>query len=173
MTESAKTITSRLKYLRVAPRKTRFVAELIKGLPVEEAKAELMFLSRRPSIHILKLLDSAVADAKHNHKIVESQLYVKEIKVDQGSKFKRWTPRARGGASPLEKKTSHVTLVLGVSDKLVAPRFVFKEKPKKTQRLKSREEKEKAKDPFQEEVKNAKPVKGPGFFKKVFRRKSI
>lgn len=173
MTETVKTITSRLKYLRVAPRKTRFVAELIKGLPVDQAKAELMFLARRPSVHVLKLLDSAVADAKHNHKILESQLYVKEIKVDQGSKFKRWTPRARGGASPLEKKTSHVTLILGVSDKLTPAKFVFREKPKKTTSPKGKSEKEKTKESFQEEIKDVKPVKGPGFFKKVFRRKSI
>ena len=173
MTETIKTITSRLKYLRVTPRKTRFVADFVRGMPVDEAKAALMFLGRRPSVHVLKLLDSAVANAKNNHKIQKSQLYIKEIKVDQGPKFKRWTPRARGGASPLEKKTSHLTLILGVSDKLAPAKFIFKEKLKKSPPLKGESEKEKAKDQFKESVKETKPVKGPGFFHKVFRRKSI
>ncbi len=170
-------IKAKLKYLRIAPRKTRYVADIIRGLPVDEAKAQLMFSKRRASDSILKLLNSAVANAKHNDKVEIPQLYVKEIKVDQGPKFKRWIPRARGSSNIIEKKTSHVTLVLGVNKEAKLPRFVFEEKKKKEKSISPKKtggKKEKVSE-FKEEKTALKPKKskGSGLFRRVFRRKSV
>ena len=175
----AKSITANLKYLRITPRKTRLVADLIKGLSVNEAESRLMFSPRRPSVAILKLLRSAIANAKHNAKVDADKLYVKEIRVDQGTKVKHWTPRARGGASAIEKRTSHVTITLEVSDKLKAPRFVFKEKPKKTTEKKGKAKssgEKKSVAVHEEDKKHETSLKTPskkGLFQKFFRRKSI
>lgn len=168
------TVTAKLRYLRIAPRKTRLVAGFIRGLPAQEAEAQLMFSSRHAGVPLLKLLRSAVANAKHNYRLDAAQLFIKEIKVDQGPKFKRWMPRARGSASAIEKKTSHVTLVLGVSEKLKQPKFIIRPKPKKQTTKKVKEKKEtKAKEALKGTAKEVKPVKQPGFFHRVFRRKSI
>ena len=178
-------VAAKLKYLRIAPRKTRFIADVIRGLSVNEAEAQLLLSPRRASPAILKLLRSAVADAKNNHQLEPSKLYVKEIKVDQGPKFKRFAPRAFGRVNLIEKKTSHVTLILGVSDKLTEPRFVIQEKQKKEktetpkeQKKKEQQEKPSAKDGItptgkEKQAPEIKPTAKPGFFKKVFRRKSI
>src|SRR5580700_6296207 len=111
------TQTAQLRYLRIAPRKTRSVADLIRGLSVNDAEAQLTVQRRRPAKALLKLLRSAVANAKNNKLNVE-HLFVKEIRVDGGPMLKRSLPRARGSASPLQKKMSHVTMVLGVNAKL-------------------------------------------------------
>src|ERR1700722_18961889 len=111
------TQTAKLNFLRIAPRKTRSVADLIRGLPVDQAEAQLLVQRRRPAKALLKLLRSAVANAKNN-KLNADHLFVKEIRVDGGPMLKRYLPRARGSASPLQKKMSHVTLILGVNPKL-------------------------------------------------------
>src|ERR1700734_2843668 len=109
--------TAKLSYLRIAPRKTRSVADLIRGLSVNDAEAQLLVQRRRPSQALLKLLRSAVANAKNN-KLNADHLFVKEIRVDGGPMLKRYLPRARGSASPIQKKMSHVTLILGTNPKL-------------------------------------------------------
>jgi large subunit ribosomal protein L22 len=107
--------TAKLRYLRMAPRKVRSVGDLVKGLPVNEAEAQLLVTTRRPAKPLLKLLRSAVANAKNNGLSDASHLYVASLRVDGGPMLKRILPRARGSASPIEKKMSHVTLVLGVN----------------------------------------------------------
>lgn len=167
-------VTAKLSYLRLAPRKVRAVADLIRGLALRDAEAQLLISPRRASRPLLKLLRSAEANAKNNRKLDTEKLYVKEIRVDQGSKFKRWTPRARGSVSLIEKKTSHVTLVLAVSDKIKPSPFTIerKKKVKKEEKPKSKKPEKEAK---KEEPKKTepKPARPEGFFKKVFRRKSI
>lgn len=104
-----------LNYLRIAPRKVRLVADLISGMDVKKAKVELSFSKKRAAEPLLKLLDSALASAKHNFGFSEKNiknLYIKKITVDEGPKLKRWMPVARGVAHQIQKKTSHVTLVL-------------------------------------------------------------
>ncbi len=189
-TSTSSTVTAKLRYLKIAPRKVRAVVDLIRGLSVNEAEARLMLSPRRSGSYIRKLLRSAVANAKQTLKVDPMKLFVCEVRVDQGPKTTRWTPRARGSASPIEKKTSHITLVLGVSDTLPKPRFTFAEKPKKEKpdERKKRgvvksEGKESAKKPHEvatahsrEEKKVApgeKPKSGRGFMQKMFRRKAI
>ncbi|MBI4034129.1 MAG: 50S ribosomal protein L22 [Candidatus Brennerbacteria bacterium] len=169
-----KTITAKLNRLNVAPRKTRFLADTVRGLSVSEAEAQLMLGARRPSVPLLKLLRSAVANAK-NQQVPTEKLYVKEIRVDKGRTQKRYMPRAFGRVNLIEKKTSHVTLVLGVSDKLKEPRFTVAPKPKKEKKEKPKKPAGESKEP--EKKKPAPEVKKveekPGFFRKVFRRKSV
>lgn len=108
-----KEITAKLNYCRMAPRKVRLVVDLIRGKKVETALQQLRFLKKKPALIIAKLLRSAVSDAKHNFKIKDKEnLYVKKITVDEGPTLKRFMPRARGTASPIKKRTSHITVVL-------------------------------------------------------------
>ena len=110
------TVTAKLRNLRIAPRKVRLVAELLKNKPVPEAQAILTFTTKKATKSLLKLLNSAVANARNNFQLEPANLYISKITVDEGTKFKRWMPRARGQASEIQKKTSHITLVL--SDKI-------------------------------------------------------
>lgn len=102
----------KLKYLRIAPRKVRLVADLIRGKTIEEAKTILKFTIKKSSKPFLKLLNSAAADAKHNFNLDEKRLFISHLLVDEGPKLKRAMPRARGRTAMIQKKTSHITLVL-------------------------------------------------------------
>ncbi|MDI6821113.1 MAG: 50S ribosomal protein L22 [Patescibacteria group bacterium] len=182
-----KTLTVKLNYLRITPRKTRAIAEMIKGLPLSEAEAKLMVLPHRAALSLLKLVRSGFADAKHNFKIEPATLFIKEVRVDQGPKYKRWTPRARGSANLIEKKTSHVTLILETSDKLSKSRFIILGKPKKKKDEKQTKKGEVKVDekethshkevPYvKQEEKTHEEIKSTakkGIFQKVFRRKSV
>jgi large subunit ribosomal protein L22 len=164
--------TAKLNYLRIAPRKTRGVADLIRGLSVNDAEAQLLVQRRRPAKALLKLLRSAVANAKNN-KLNEEHLYIKEIRVDGGPMLKRYLPRARGSASPLQKKMSHVTLVLGVNEKL-QPKYKIVA-PKKTKLPPGTDPVTKPKRKLaapKPEKDNFEPRKKQNFFKRVFGRKS-
>ncbi|MDE2019298.1 MAG: 50S ribosomal protein L22 [Patescibacteria group bacterium] len=164
--------TAQLKYLRMAPRKVRSVADLVRGLPVNDAEAQLMVQTRRPAKPLLKLLRSAISNAKNN-KQNPDHLFIAEIRVDQGPMLKRYLPRARGSASPIQKKMSHVTLTLGVNEKL-QPKYKIVV-PKKS-KLPPGEEGKPAKKrvPKKSEGGEKQPEqkKNPGFFQKVFRRKA-
>ena len=100
-----------LKNYRQSPRKVRLVADLIKGKDIAQASVALDFLAKRASAPIKKLLDSAVANAVNlgNNK---EDLFVKEIRVDKGVVMKRMMPRAMGRGARINKRTSHVVLVL-------------------------------------------------------------
>ena len=165
------TITAKLKYLKIAPRKTRFVADLVRGLTVEEAEVQLLVNRRRAAVALLKLLRSAAASAKVA-KLAPENLFVKEIRVDQGPRLKRFMPRAFGRTTKIEKKMSHVTLVLGELEKPGARKFTIQEKPKKEKKVKPPKA-EKAKEEFKEKKVAEKPKTQPGFFRRIFRRKAV
>ena len=108
-------IKASLKYFRAAPRKTRLVADLIREMDVNRARIKLQFLRKRAAKPFLKLLNSAIANASKNLNFDEkkiSSLYIKKITVDEGPKLKRWMPVSRGTSHPIQKKTSHITLIL-------------------------------------------------------------
>ncbi len=109
MTSSAK-----LRFARIAPRKVRKVAQLIRGKAVDQAINVLMFTNRRPASLLKKLLVSAIANAEDKSKgsVNTDNLLVKEVVVDQGPTLKRWRPRAMGRATRINKRTSHITIVL-------------------------------------------------------------
>ncbi|MFA6474884.1 MAG: 50S ribosomal protein L22 [Patescibacteria group bacterium] len=101
-----------LRQLRIAPRKVRLVASLVRGLSVVQAEQQLRFANKAAANPILKLLLSGVANAASLHKVTKDQLYLKSISVGDGTTLKRWQPRAMGRATPIRKRASHVILVL-------------------------------------------------------------
>lgn len=100
------------KYVRVTPRKARAVIDLIRGLPVERAHEVLQFTNRAAAEDIDKVLCSAVANAENNNGLRASNLYVKRAYVDEGPMLKRVQPRAKGSAYRIEKRMSHITIVV-------------------------------------------------------------
>lgn len=108
---------AKLNYFRTAPRKTRLVVNLVKGLAVNSALKQLMFSKKRAAIPLSKLLKSAVSNAKANFHLNPENLYIKEFRVDEAPTLKRWLPRARGRATIIRKRGSHITLVLSERSK--------------------------------------------------------
>jgi len=100
------------RYVRVTPMKARRVVDLIRGLPTDEAQAVLRFAPQAASEPVGKVLDSAIANATNNHSLDPNDLFVSEIYVDEGPTMKRFRPRARGSASRIRKRTSHITVVV-------------------------------------------------------------
>ncbi len=103
---------AKLRMLRVTPRKTRLVADLIRGKDVSQAEAILKYTDKRAAEPILKLLRSARANAVNNHDMFDDRLFVKEIQVGDGPTLKRAMPRARGRADLVRKRTCHVSITL-------------------------------------------------------------
>ena len=106
------------RYVRVTPRKARRVVDLIRGMPADRAQATLKFASQSASDPIGKVLDSAIANAGHQSHLDASSLVVSRAWVDEGPTLKRFRPRAQGRGYRIEKKTSHITVI--VSDHGVA-----------------------------------------------------
>jgi large subunit ribosomal protein L22 len=103
-----------LRNIPIAPRKVRVVVDRIRDKPVGEALDILQFITKLGAGPVRSLLDSAVANARNNHGMDVDALFVKQVYVDQARTLKRFTPRAQGRATKILKKTSHVTLELGV-----------------------------------------------------------
>lgn len=106
------TALATVKQLRISPRKVRLLVDLIRHLPIAEARVQLRFSQKDAARPVLKLLESAVANATHNHAIREETLTIAKAFVDGGPSLHRWTPKAFGRANPIRKRTSHVTIVL-------------------------------------------------------------
>lgn len=105
-------VTAKLSYLRMGPRKVRLVADMIRGKRVAKA-LEILALSRKLAARpVVKLLNSAIANAKHNYQLGMENLVVSTIMVDGGPMLKRWMPKAHGRATPVRERTSHINLVL-------------------------------------------------------------
>lgn len=100
------------KYVRVSPRKARIVADLVRGKSVEQAREILAFTNRAIAQTVEKTLNSAVANAEHNNHLNAATLVVKGAYVDEGPTLKRIRPRAKGSASRINKRTSHITIVV-------------------------------------------------------------
>jgi ribosomal protein L22 len=111
-------VRAKARFLRVAPRKARLVADQVRGMPVEEARSQLQFSTRGAARDIAKLIDSAAANAEANHDLVADELRVADIRVDEGPVLRRWRARARGRATRVEKRTSHVSVALTPSEDL-------------------------------------------------------
>lgn len=160
---------AKLNYLRMAPRKVRLVANSMKGLPVNEAEAQLVMSPKKASDPLLKLLRSAIANSKQKSLKLEN-LFVKELRVDQGPMLKRQMPRAMGRATMIQKKTSHVSLVLIEKDKSHKTRFTIV----KTERVKKKKDEVSQKNkPKSDEFKESKKKEKQGFVKKMFSRKAV
>lgn len=104
------------KYLRISPLKARLVANVIRGMPVNEAKAQLQFSGLKAGRMFKKTLDSAVANFEMQFDVNREKIKIVEVKVDEGPRLKRAKPRNKGGRAPVLKRMSHFTIVVG-SDK--------------------------------------------------------
>lgn len=105
-------VTVQLSRLRISPRKVRLVADLVRGKSVEEARQILKYTVRASAQPLAKLLDSAVANARHNYQLDLDSLKIGQIMVNQGPTYKRFRPESRGRVAPIQKKTSHISLTL-------------------------------------------------------------
>jgi large subunit ribosomal protein L22 len=110
--EARASARSTARYARVTPQKARRMVDLIRGLPAEEARTVLRFSPQAASETVGKVLDSAIANAEHNHSLDRGSLVVTEAFVDEGPTLKRFRPRAQGRAYRIRKRTSHITVVV-------------------------------------------------------------
>ena len=105
-------VSATLRHARLSPQKARLVADQIRGLPVERAVDLLSFGKRKAALMLKKVLESAIANAEHNEGADIDELWVGAVQVDQGPTFRRYRARARGRASRITKRTSHITLTV-------------------------------------------------------------
>ncbi|MEK7077764.1 MAG: 50S ribosomal protein L22 [Patescibacteria group bacterium] len=178
-------VTAKLNYLHISPRKVRAVVGVVKKLNVQDALNQLRFVPNKASGPLFKLIKSAIANAENNFSLEPDSLKIAEFKVDGGPVFKRFRPGSRGRASPLKKKTSHITLVLEGQRAATTTNSGQKAATRKNTEEKAQFPKEPAggdvKTPKTEKEirredsfrpKNI-PVKKTGFVKKMFQRKSV
>jgi ribosomal protein L22 len=100
------------RYVRIAPRKARLVADQVRGLHIDRARALLQFSPRSAARDIAKLIDSAASNAENNHDLIADEMRVREITVDEGPTLRRYRPRAQGRATRINKRTSHIAVAL-------------------------------------------------------------
>ena len=111
-------VRAQAKYVRQSPYKVRLVLDLVRSMPVDDARTTLDFTNRRAAPTIRKVLESAVANAEHNFALDADELFISEAFADEGPTLKRWRPRARGRATRINKRTSHITIVVADDDDL-------------------------------------------------------
>ena len=192
-------VKAKAKYIRMSQRKTRLVANVVRGMEVNKALDQLKFINKKAALPIAKLINSAIANAENNFELKKDNLKVKEIRVDEGPTMHRWMPRARGRATPIRKRSSHITLVLSEivesgkteakKQKIEAP-IKLDQKPKEDKGVEVNKD-SKEKDSKKEDAKDEKGKKiidprseghgkpteiegkaKKGFVNKIFRRKS-
>lgn len=110
--KEAMMVRATARYVRSSPRKARLVVDHIRGDKIEVARVKLQFIPRHVARDVAKVLESAVANAEHNHELDAEDLHVAIAYVDEGPTLKRWRPRARGRATQILKRTSHITVVV-------------------------------------------------------------
>jgi large subunit ribosomal protein L22 len=109
---AAPVVRASARYVRIAPRKARLIADQVRGLHIEKARALLQFSPRGAAQDIHKLIDSAASNAENNHDLIGDEMKVSSITVDEGPTLKRYRPRAQGRATPIHKRTSHIAVAL-------------------------------------------------------------
>jgi len=100
------------RFVRITPMKARRVVDMVRGMPVDEALSLLAFAPQAASETVYKVLESAIANAEGTENLVRGDLVVSVALVDEGPTMKRWRPRAQGRATRINKRTSHITLVV-------------------------------------------------------------
>ncbi|MGC8880683.1 MAG: 50S ribosomal protein L22 [Minisyncoccia bacterium] len=168
-------VKAQLKYLRISPRKVRLVTDLIKGLDVKEAEHQLKFLPKRAAEPVLKLLKSAISNATNNFNLDAQDLFVYQIRVDQGPTLLRYMPRARGMANEIRKRSSHITIVLKDKKHKKAGEKVEVKKTKEKEISKPQKEKIiiSPKQERKQEIKKEKIKTQVMPRQRIFRRKAI
>jgi len=137
-------VKAKLNFLRQSPRKVRLVADLVRGKKAVQAVEILSVLTKKAATPIRKLIESAIANAKNNFKLEEEGLIIGQIMVDDGPTLKRWMPRARGRATTIRKRTSHIVVVLTTKQEV---------------EVKEEKKKEKIEEPKEKKIEEKKVVK--------------
>jgi len=145
-------VRSIYKSARVSPKKARDVAREIQGLPVSDAIDALTFTPRKAAALINKTLKSAVANAENNHELAADNLIVKEANISDGPTFKRFKPRARGSASAIRKRTSHISIILTDEVPAAEPKRDRSKKASKPKAKATPKKEKPAPEPVEEEV---------------------
>lgn len=167
-------VTAQLSRLRIAPRKVRAVAKLIKGKNVMDARNQLEFLARKISPYLLKLLNSVIANAENNFNMVKENLYIKDLMVNEGMKLKRFRPKGFGRTSTIQKKTSLIKIIL--DEKVAGLKREKKAMPTKEIKTKTEKEYSESKPGIRKpEIKSelGRKINVLGNIKRLFRRKAI
>ncbi len=161
-------IKANAKHVRTSPRKVRLVIDAVRGMEAGKALDQLKFIKKLAAKPVIKLINSAIANAVNNFELDKDNLYVKEIRVDDGSTAHRWMPRAYGRATPIRKRSSHISVVLaeikdsGIKEpkkqEIEAPVKLGSEQPQKTEDIKQKTEKKTAQKPST--TKDVKDKKG-------------
>ena len=144
-------IKVKLNNLRTAPRKVRQVIDLVRNKKVLEAQSILLFTLNKSARPVLKLLNSAVASAKNDLHLDESNLYISKITADEGPKLKRWHPMSRGRAFPIIKRSAHIELTLSELNSTVSKTV----KEEKTPFKKATKKETKPKQTIKKQVKKS------------------
>lgn len=114
-------VRAQAKYIRMSPRKVRFVLDMVRGMNAEKALVQLDHTQKSAARPVFKLIESAVANARNNNGMETKSLIIKAITANDGPTLGRWMPRAHGRATPIRKRTSHIQVVLEGPDPKVAP----------------------------------------------------
>lgn len=112
--QNTKLIRAQARNLHISPRKVRLVTSLVQGMSASDALTQLMFTHKKASKMVAKAISSAIANAENNFSVAPEQLFVKSITADMGRTTTRFMPRARGSASPIKHRSSHISVVLEV-----------------------------------------------------------
>ncbi|MDP3953354.1 MAG: 50S ribosomal protein L22 [bacterium] len=170
--KDSKTAVAAMKNLNISPRKVRLVTDAVKGTHVVSAMAQLRALPNRASDPVLKLLNSAVANAREKNMDM-GKLVISSITVDKGRVLRRVKAKARGRVGLIEHKQSHVNLILKEDSEAKHQAFVIPQKVKKVKTLKEEKQSKKEKPEFEEREEKAKKTPKKGFAQRFFSRKSI
>ncbi|MFA5131304.1 MAG: 50S ribosomal protein L22 [Patescibacteria group bacterium] len=190
-------VKASLKHLRMSPRKARLVIDVVRSMPVTTALDQLKFINKKATDPVASLIRSAIANGVNTYSLEADNLYIKEIRSDEGVMLKRWMPRAHGRATSIRKRGCHLTLVLAEIkesgkkekkvlktadpvklEKLVADSAQTAKvtKAKKESKVKSAATAEKGTEIIDPRMEghhtHAKNEGGKGFSSKMFRRKS-
>ncbi|BFD25094.1 MAG: 50S ribosomal protein L22 [Candidatus Parcubacteria bacterium] len=172
-------VKANLNNLRMSPRKVRLLADLVRGLPVDKALAQLKFANKRAAQPLAKLIESAVANGENTYDLKRDNLFIKEVRADDGFTLKRWMPKAHGRATVIRKRSTRLSLVLGelVDSGKKTKKTVAAESPVKLADLAKEAEKSTKKEETKKAAtrgdKKVEKVVGSekGFAKTTFRRK--
>ena len=166
-------VKASLQHLRMSAQKVRLVLDIVRKMPVEAALDQLKFINKKASLPVAKLIKSAIANGENTYSLDKSNLFIKEIKADEGVTLKRWMPRAHGRASAIRKRGCHVSVVLAEIKESghKAKKVVAAPEPVKLEKLAKEGEKSVKAGVKIEKEKGKKAVAAPEKAK-VFRRKA-
>ena len=111
-------VRAKARYIRVSPRKARLVADQIRGRHIDDVRSLLAFSPRSVATEISKVVESAAANAEANHDLIGDEMILREIRVDEGPTIKRFRPRAMGRATPINKRTCHISVALAPEEEV-------------------------------------------------------